>query len=1091
MAFQKDPRSDMTAGVDYAGARSAWLAWVRGTLQGPKAGEDEEIRRSPLESYCSAILTPATATLATDQEDNLDGLPALGALPEMQTESEIDEPATERNAHAEILPTSSIGLSFLVTHDAHLEIAIKGGTYSRQEDKSNAGQGLPRWRRQGFEARCTFIPPNQQATVVQSVPDCQADISVRWRKHARNWLVTIALVNRRPIGGGPRYFEELAKVSFFQTALSCTPIQGRILPYPRLEGVHLTPDEEELELQYRDRKVFAIGHGVAADWEFDKAGAVKEVAACFLPAVEVPLVTTNNPDLPERAMDLSFLAECDKRPEEVIGELDAFVGRYAAWVDAESKAPRDPSPTAHAVISRITDRQKHAVDRMRRGCRLLRTDQKTRHAFSLAQEAMRQQMAHVRLVQGHKTEKMTFKWRPFQLAFLLLTLESVLEPDCGDERDLVDLLWFPTGGGKTEAYLALIAVLVLYRRLRWPGSGGGTAVIMRYTLRLLTAQQFQRATALICALEQMRRKSPAELGNEPITGGLWVGGASTPNRNVEAVEILTELRSGQTGTRGLFLDQCPWCGTPLVPPLDGDRDPGSFGIRTEGEGIVFLCPNHTCEFHDRLPLHVVDEHLYEHPPTLLLATVDKFARLTWEDRANAFFGIRPNRPPEMIIQDELHLIAGPLGSFAGLYEAAIDTVLAFKDVRPKYIASTATIRHASQQVLSLYGRDMAVFPPPGHSCDDSFFARTDRSRLGRLYVGLCGQSPLLNWRETLAVATAASLAVPTAKQWQGALKDAWWTTVIYHGSLRGVGQSHRLALHDIPENLNRLLDEDRALHGEVLPDGQPGPLDQIARALHDEGQVMELTGNKDAAGIQEVLRCLPKTCDDPESVSLVLCTNMLSVGIDISRLAMMIVNGQPLTTAEYIQASSRVGRDRVPGIVMVNFNRQPRDLSHYENFRPYHESFYRFVEPTSVTPFSAPTRHLALHAALIIVMRHGVGLLSNEAASRLDSHDGRVKKAISLFAARCRKADKESITEIEAQISRVLSEWQAHMHGHNNLLYVRRPKEPQFPALLRDIFDPPEKGLWETMQSMRSVDRVSTLRIVDTHKPGGVGGRHA
>lgn len=1085
----------MKGDVEYAEARHAWLAWVRGTLQGPKAGEDEELARSPLECYCSGILTPATAGVESDEDEALDDLPdgGDGVTPTEHGEPDADATAIGKKVRPDILPISSVGLSFLVTSDACLDVTVKGGTYEyeRGGKGSNGSQTRPRWCRKPFATtpgECEFRPPPKPTTVVRPILNGHAEINVRWRCHNKNWLVTVALVNRRQTGGNVHYSEELAKVSFFQTQLACAPNQGRILPYPRLEGIRLPPEEEELELQYRDRKVFAIGHGVAADWTLDEHGEVKELAACFLPAVEVPLVTTNNPDLPERSMDLSFLAECDKRPEEVIGELEAFVGRYAAWVEAESKGRRDGSAAANAVICRITERQQHAVDRMRRGCRLLRTDQKTRHAFSLGQEAMRQQMAHVRLVQGHKTDNMTFRWRPFQLAFLLLALESVVDPD-SDERDLVDLLWFPTGGGKTEAYLALIAVLVLYRRLRWTGSRGGTAVIMRYTLRLLTAQQFQRATALICALEQMRRKSPKELGDEPITGGLWVGGASTPNRNDEALEILTELRSGQRGARGLFLDQCPWCGTPLVPPLDGDRDPQAFGIRQEGTGLVFLCPNNGCDFHDQLPLHIVDEYLYEHPPTLLLATVDKFARLTWEDRATAFFGARPNRPPEMIIQDELHLIAGPLGSFAGLYEAAIDSVLACKGIRPKYIASTATIRHASQQVRSLYGRDMAVFPPPGHSCDDSFFARTDRGRPGRLYVGLCGQSPLLNWRETLAVAAATSLAVPTAKQWLGPLQDAWWSLVIYHGSLRGVGQSHRLALHDIPENLNRLLEEERELSAAKPTDGDPATPPDNARELYLEGQVLELTSHVDAAGIQEVLRRLQKPCDDPESVSIVLCTNMLSVGIDIARLAMMIVNGQPLTTAEYIQASSRVGRDRVPGIVMVNYNRQPRDLSHFENFRPYHESFYRFVEPTSVTPFSAPSRHLALHAALVILMRHGVGLLANDDAFKINTEDGRVKKALALFLDRCRQADPESAAELEEQTGRLLAEWQAYKR--NNLLYRRRPRERMLPNLLRDIFEPPEKGLWETMQSMRSVDRVSQMRVVKPHNPRREGGRHA
>ncbi len=711
-----------------------------------------------------------------------------------------------------------------------------------------------------------------------------------------------------------------------------------------------------------------------------------------------------------------------------------------------------------------------------------------RRAFALGQRAMRQQMERVRRVQGRDTVEIVFAWRPFQLAFVLLALESVVDPE-SPERDLVDLLWFPTGGGKTEAYLALMAVLIVHRRLRWPTSGGGTAAFMRYTLRLLTAQQFQRAAALICALELIRRTMPGELGDEPITGGLWVGGDSTPNRNEEAVAVLEKLRAGERPSPGLFLEQCPWCGAPLLPARGDRADPHACGIRREGDGVAFACPNADCDFHDRLPLHVVDEHLYAHPPTVLLATVDKFARLAWEARASAFLGADGRRPPELIVQDELHLIAGPLGSFAGLYEAAIDTVLAYRDVRPKYLASTATIRHAARQVRSLYGRDMAVFPPPGLSCDDSHFARTDRSRPGRLYIGLCGQNPLLNWRETLAAAAAAALAVPVAKGWRDALRDAWWTLVVYHGSLRGVGQSHRLALHDIPRNLDRLLEEERRSTGDPPDDTEAPAAESFARILHAEGQIRELTSNADAAGIQEALRRLQKPCDDPESVSLVLCTNMLSVGIDISRLALMIVNGQPLTTAEYIQASSRVGRDRVPGIVLVNYNRQPRDVSHFENFRPYHESFYRFVEPTSVTPFSPPARHLALHAALVILIRHGVGLCSNEDAARMDPTDGRIRKAAALFLDRCLHADPDSSAETRAQVSRLLDEWRAHVRGHASLLYSGKSGEA-VPALLRALYDPPERGLWETMQSMRSVDRVSTLRVVGPHNPGAVGGCH-
>jgi len=1085
-----------------------WLSWMRATLTGPRGGDEEEIDRSPLSVYCSGILAPAGLPPSPDSGERPSGeiLPSEATSRSAGTETVADAEEGENSDSLAILPSSSIGLSFLVSPDVCIETAVTAGVYDRTEMRAASSSGIGpeitgdstvaeathreespdgavsqersvRWHRSPITTgpgECVLTPPAHPTTIRRPILDGKAEICTRWRKHGANWLITVSLVNRnhRP-SGSARYGEQLAKLCLFQTSLTCSPLKGRILPYPQLEGMLLSDEEQELELQYRSRQVFAIGHAVAADWSLDQDGDVKELHARFIPAVEVPLVTTQNPDLPQEALDIDLLSRCQEEPAKVIGHLREFVDLYAQWVEASGRAETFTS-AERDTARRISGRQRRAVDRLRNGCDLLESDAMVRRAFSLAQRAMLDQMMHVRMAQGQRPlpSSHRFRWRPFQVAFLLLALESVIDQE-SEDRDLVDLLWFPTGGGKTEAYLALIAVLVLYRRLRWPGSGGGTSVIMRYTLRLLTAQQFQRATALICALERIRRELPDELGSEPITGGLWVGGASTPNRNANALKILGQLQRDQRPEQSLFLEQCPWCGTPLAPsPLHPDACI-ELGIRASGSGIQFFCTRKDCDFHSGLPLHVIDEHLYQHPPTLLLATVDKFARLTWEERASAFLGHPNRRPPEVVIQDELHLIAGPLGSFAGIYEAALDSVLQYRGIRPKYIASTATIRHAAKQVRVLYGREMAVFPPPGHSCDDSFFARTDQERPGRLYVGLCGDNPFLSWRENLAHVAGAALAAPEANGWTNELRDAWWTLVVYHGSLRGVGQSHRLAAHEIPEILGQIL-----VPNEAAPSADAQATDPTAAAsrILTGNQVVPLTSQVDAAGIQDVLRRLQKPFYDPESVSLVLCTNMLSVGIDISRLALMIVNGQPLTTAEYIQASSRVGRDVVPGIVLAHYNRRrPRDLSHFENFRPYHDSFYRFVEPTSVTPFSAPARYRALHAALVILLRHGIdNLLRNENAFHMAPQDGAVQKAMGLLIQRCGLADAGSAKDVEEQVRRLVEEWDNHKR--KGLLYQSR--EPQLPGLLRNVFEHPDKGLWETMQSMRSVDRMSDLKVI-------------
>lgn len=330
-----------------------------------------------------------------------------------------------------------------------------------------------------------------------------------------------------------------------------------------------------------------------------------------------------------------------------------------------------------------------------------------------------------------------------------MILESVTNED-SDFRDTLDLIWFPTGGGKTEAYLGLMAFLFIYRRLKYPASSGGTISIMRYTLRLLTSQQFLRASKVICALELIRREDVTRLGNEPFSIGLWVGGASSPNTFKKAKEYVDEKQYSK-----LVLTNCPWCGSHF----------SHNNYVSKEDNFHFTCINKICDFgkisNNILPCNVVDEALYKAPPSLLIATVDKFARLAWEDRAGSFFGLNGNRPPELIIQDELHLISSALGSIVGLYEVAIDTTLISRGMRAKYIASTATIKNAARQVETLFAKEMSIFPPSGLRYDDSYFAKTVplEKKAGRMYVGYL--APLLDRQHCLEPLAGALLATPT------------------------------------------------------------------------------------------------------------------------------------------------------------------------------------------------------------------------------------------------------------------------------------------------------------------------------------------
>lgn len=323
--------------------------------------------------------------------------------------------------------------------------------------------------------------------------------------------------------------------------------------------------------------------------------------------------------------------------------------------------------------------------------------------------------------------------------------------------------------------------------------------------------------------------------------------------------------------------------------------------------------------------------------------------------------------------------------------------------RPKVVASTATIRAADHQVRSLYGTEVALFPPSGLSADNSFFAVTDRTKPGRLYLGLMPQA------HTQAFATVqactALLQGPEQLDLEGPAKDAYWTVVAYHNSLRELGRTVTIARDDVESML--------------LARSSP---EHPSRKLKRDG-VVELTSNVRPEQLPQILAQLEREADHVEAVDLLATTNMLSVGIDISRLGLMLMNGQPKTTSEYIQATSRVGRGDVPGLVVTLLRAsKPRDRSHYESFRAYHEALYRHVEPTSVTPWSLASRERALSAALVMVVRHGVGLRANEDAGNFSADDPRVRTAVERIRGMAAVADPDEVQRVTDELQRLVNE---------------------------------------------------------------------
>ncbi len=350
---------------------------------------------------------------------------------------------------------------------------------------------------------------------------------------------------------------------------------------------------------------------------------------------------------------------------------------------------------------------------------------------------------------------------------------------------------------------------------------------------------------------------------------------------------------------------------------------------------------------------------------MVIGTVDKFAMLAWRPEARSIFGLdrdgsHESSPPGLIIQDELHLISGPLGSMVGLYETLIEELCTDhrgdSPVRPKIISSTATIRRYAQQIEALYARNrINLFPPPGLDADDSFFARYARRpdgslQPGRIYLGV--HAPGLGSLQTVQVRALTALIqapVPMSNE----ERDPWWTLMLFFNSLRELGGALSLFQSDIPDYL-RVVRNRFGLESREI------------RRLYN---ILELTSRLQSDEVPEAISALetPCTSSTGRPVDVCLASNIIEVGIDIDRLSLMAVVGQPKTTSQYIQVTGRIGRKwwERPGIVVTLYSAsKPRDRSHFEKFRSYHERLYAQVEPTSVTPFSPPALDRALHAVM-------------------------------------------------------------------------------------------------------------------------------
>ncbi|MES2573342.1 MAG: helicase-related protein [Bacteroidota bacterium] len=937
------------------------------------------------------------------------------------------------------------------------------------------------------------------------------EYQVQYIRKENKIYVKIILINRFAIklkDGEPIQLnkkDEANIKSFFGVELKVSELKDNcLLQYNPPQLLDIDEEDNFNKLLYRNFIDYGEGYNTSVSWGVYKS-TLKFISTDFLPEQETPKVDfvpskIVNGKIVSRILNDDFLSIrylstlSDIADSEVISSLKLFINEYQVWINEKKQELRnDDSVTEKGILESQLRACENDYNRLLRNVNLLANDNKALSSFRIMNTAMFMQLHHSILKkQKHRFQnkfqeqyykdieiEKEYKWRSFQLAFILINIDAFVRPHRDDKtvedvfdsgwperNEIADLVWFPTGGGKTEAYLGIIAFAISYRRFTKGYRGFGTTVLMRYTLRLLTLQQFQRATLLICALEVIRKDDffiphSCDLGDEKITIGLFVGSDSLPNTwNTGDKSMVSELNKissqvekgiNQISTNLPFTD-CPWCGYNLfVKPellnIYPNHINNSYGVKEE---LVICCNNSSCSFSaanplfpnpDRsLPIRLFDEDIYKFPPTLLFGTVDKFAAfannistlstgINKDSRrflGKGYIKTSLNRdfyPPELIIQDELHLLLGPLGSAVGLFEKSIDYLCSYTEhgvhIRPKIITSTATTRNTDKQIFALFNRRSEIFPKQGITSDDSFFAYYERNidnvieyESNRKYIGVLPVGKTQVWMQLRITSIALVhrlkylketflinqlFETPNELDNLKSVFDYYHTVLSYFNSLKDVGKTQSQLNHYLPGDVNYITKN-------VIPWSF---LDRLTR---DEGEIKysELTGRLTGEEVKTNLSDIEskwelfefdngnlklKNNNPPE---FVISTNMISVGIDVSRFNTMIISSMPRNVAEYIQASSRVARDKEGIVFTIHHPFRSRDISHYQKFKEFHEKFYSYVEPISVTPFASKAldRYLAMFTSVLMRHNETLDLRNNEDARNINDHK---IKAISII----------------------------------------------------------------------------------------------
>lgn len=1008
---------------EYYEARNKIVEILKKDLVGPLS-EDETIDEAPVNYYLVGKLYPKDIKKISDDGEVI---------------KEEDTPfLDDADLLANQFYQSAMGMSISVAKNVErLNLECTYAKYTQLSDEE--GSHAHKWKRNAHSTELLIDLNNiSKDNVFKKQIDEDLYVQVRDLKSIidENRHLMITLLNDAHVEN--MRYENLSPKTYFQPQMIVrTENKDCFLEVQQSTLEHIDDETNELEMLYSGYKSYASGHGCAVNWHLNDNNEVNEIFTDFLPEYEV-LQMKPADCFNEDILSIKRLSEADY-PEIAEGLHKAFA-KYNHWITGlKNESSSDIALRNIAKCEEVYKRLLSAIEVLEKPVAL--------KAFKLANEAMYYQ--RTKDING---ADYSVKWYPFQLAFILLELKSIVEKD-SRERQIVDLLWFPTGGGKTEAYLGIAAFTLFYERLSDKRNDvKHVSIIMRYTLRLLSLQQFERAAALICSCEIIRDKY--NLGETPFSIGLWVGQSVTPNKLDEADKFLKD-RNNSSYSNPAQIKKCPWCGKKI--------EFGNYYVDKKEKRMHIACSDEKCFFWKDLPIHLVDEDIYAHKPSFIISTVDKFAQLAFkEDAADLLNAGTDNISPQLIIQDELHLISGPLGTMTGIYEAAILKLLTTGGIRPKIVASTATIKNARNQVRALYNAECMQFPPQGICADDSFFAEKSKreDKPARKYLGIMqsGASAATFFVRVMGSLLFASRYLSEAG-FSDEVVDSFWTETGYFNTLKELGSSLVRIVDNVQDRYN------------FLKDKKFFTMYPLKNAKDKYTKYYELTSRNNSSSlgdfIQNDLMISYRKDSIQEPYDFIMSSNMISVGVDVDRLGTMLVVGQPLKTAEYIQATSRVGR-KTPGLVVTLYSgAKTRDRSHYEQFIPYHAAFYKYVEPTTLTPFSDRARDRGLQALYIMLARYTIpNLRKNEHACKYRKNMPELEDIRKYILDYVDSVDQEELDDVIIELNNIESEWENQAIRITDLVYYKYGSAEN--ALYKEDFM--ENNRFRMMNSLRTVE---------------------